>query len=110
MKNQPRTLTACRNCLRNPCQCEPTQTARRKTGTARMQELGYRSVQIWISPNMANWLHEAAEAENQTKAGYILAALSARLAQRHETQTPSTHCASDATADVPAKPRRNAKK
>jgi len=81
--------TACPKCLRTPCTCaqpatkKGNRTRAEKTGTARMIELGYRPIQIWLSPTMAKWLAEAAAEQNQPKARYATEALAQRLAKRN---------------------------
>lgn len=80
---------ACPKCFRSPCTCatpaskKTNRTRAEKTGTARMLELGYRPIQIWLSPTMAKWLAAAAAEQNQPKARYATEALSMRLAKRN---------------------------
>ena len=55
------------------------RTRSEKSGTARMTELGYKPIQIWLSPMLAKMLDRAARMNDQPKARYVLEALSARL-------------------------------
>lgn len=54
----------------------------KKKGTARMIELGYQPLQLWLSPHMQTWLNQAAAEENIPRARLALNALSFSLAQR----------------------------
>ncbi len=81
---------ACPKCFRSPCTCatpastKTNRTRAEKTGTARMLELGYRPIQIWLSPTMVKQLDAAAAEQNQPKARYVTEALSMRLANTHQ--------------------------
>jgi hypothetical protein len=58
------------------------RTTSKKTGTARMIELGYRPLQIWLSPTMQRALEAAAAEERVAMTRVALSAISHSLAQR----------------------------
>lgn len=65
------------------------RTTSKKSGTARMLELGYTPMQIWLSPIMRKWLRRAAADEHVPQATFALNALHACLAARHFMSDPT---------------------
>lgn len=52
-----------------------------KTGTARMKELGYAPMQLWLPPELKRLLEREAKRTNQPKTRYALEAIALALAQ-----------------------------
>jgi|HubBroStandDraft_1064217.scaffolds.fasta_scaffold552667_1 hypothetical protein len=50
-----------------------------KSGTARMLELGYSPIQLWLSPLLRSLLKKAAAEAKQSMARYALEAIAATL-------------------------------
>lgn len=56
------------------------RTRSKKTGTARMTELGYKPLQLWLSPSVHTALAELAAANQTTMTRTTLAVLQHHLA------------------------------
>jgi uncharacterized protein (DUF1778 family) len=59
---------------------------RKKSGTARMIEMGYSPLQIWLSPSMRELLTDAAARLNQPMTRYALDAIRDRITRRTAQQ------------------------
>lgn len=62
------------------------KSTRKKSGTARMIEMGYSPLQIWLSPTMRKLLANAAAQLNEPMTRYALDAIHDRITHQTASQ------------------------